>query len=357
MLRIKEIINRLSPNKYIGKLDKDEIKKICNELDHARHEELIEILNELLNSSKYTKKVKEKIDKIILERNEVNEIVQVNEIIETIKEIEEEGLEKILDNECERYNKFTESNPAEYIRYDKTNKKYILEYEGKKTKKANLKDLSILLKEKIGDNIGEKLIMPKLYKTYQNKLISYEHNGIELFDINHILNILGHICKRKKYDLNKKHIKYYSIKDNQVGGFYLKEYIERENIKDIVINNRRIGMIKLLELINEPIIYKLPIEAEIMKNLYEIFINYEPKLNYRIEKYYIDLYLEKANIAIECDENGHKDRKINYEVERETIIKKSIGCNIYRLNPDKEDFSLNNVIRDLIELIKIEKKY
>lgn len=39
-----------------------------------------------------------------------------------------------------------------------------------------------------------------------------------------------------------------------------------------------------------------------MKNLYEIFLDYEPILNYGVDKYYIDLYLKKSKISIECDE-------------------------------------------------------
>ena len=55
------------------------------------------------------------------------------------------------------------------------------------------------------------------------------------------LHIITYTCI-----LCKKYIKYYSIKDNKVGGFYIKEYIERDDIKHIVLNNRKIGMIKLV---------------------------------------------------------------------------------------------------------------
>lgn len=162
----------------------------------------------------------------------------------------------------------------------------------------------------------------------------------------------GHKSKKDKYYEVKKHIKYYSIKDNKVGGFYMKEYIERDDIKHIVMNNRRIGMIKLLELINEPITLKIPIEVETMKNLYEIFLDYEPILNYGIDEYYIDLYLKKCKISIECDERGHKDRKMNKEIERENYLKEKLGCKFYRFNPDDKKFKFNNVIREIIYLIK-----
>ena len=215
-----------------------------------------------------------------------------------------------------------------------------------------MKNVILKLKENLKEEKKENLIEPKIFKIYGKELISYSYNKKELFDINHLINILGHKSKKDKYGQIKKYIKYYSIKDNEYGGFYLKEYIEREDIKNIVINNRRIGMIKLLELIKEPIIYKLPIEVETMKNLYEIFLDYEPELNYRIDNYYIDLYLKKSKIAIECDERGHNDRNKKKEIERENYLKEKLECKFYRFNPDDKNFKFNNVIKEIIYLIK-----
>jgi len=89
-----------------------------------------------------------------------------------------------------------------------------------------------------------------------------------------------------------------------------------------------------------------------MKNLYEIFLDYEPILNYGVDKYYIDLYLKKSKISIECDERWHKDRKINYDMERENHLKEKLGCIFYRFNPDDKNFKFNNVIKEIIYLIK-----
>jgi len=40
----------------------------------------------------------------------------------------------------------------------------------------------------------------------------------------------------------------------------------------------------------------------------------------RFGSYYIDLYFEDYNLAIECDENDHKDRNIIYEQNREKYL-------------------------------------
>ena len=123
MNSIIKLIQNLSPNKYIPKTEKTELVKLCEELDKIKYEKLIEGLKEVISAQKYTKKLKETIENLtkdLLEegktQKEVNEILE--EAIEEIKEIQEENLEEELDKECERYNKFTESNPAEHIYYD-----------------------------------------------------------------------------------------------------------------------------------------------------------------------------------------------------------------------------------------------
>ena len=298
MNSIITLIQKLTPNKYICKTEKTELEKLCDELDKIKYKKLIEGLTEVINATKYTKKLKERLDNLtkdLLEEGITQEKVNnlIEEAIEEIKEIEEENLEEELDKECARYNKFTETNPAEYVSCGKDKSYRLIMPNEKEIKSKSLTKIIEKLKDKKSTEIGEKLITPEYYKNYKNELLSYKYNEKELFDVNHLINILGHKSKKDKYNQFKKYIKFYSIKNNEYGGFYIKEYIERDDIKNVVVNNRRIGMIKLLELIEEPIIYKLPIEVETMKNLYEIFMDYEPELNYKVDDYYIDLYLKK----------------------------------------------------------------
>lgn len=67
-------------------------------------------------------------------------------------------------------------------------------------------------------------------------------------------------------------------------------------------------------------------------------------LQHRVGDYRIDLYLPEYNLAIECDEFGHKDRDENYEIEREEYIKKELGCKFIRFNPDSEMFKISDII-------------
>ena len=179
------------------------------------------------------------------------------------------------------------------------------------------------------------------------------HNGVELFDIHHIIQFLHYGKPRAKYDSSQKYIKFNSIKDNDVGGFYVKEYVERNDLKHILADSRKVKMTLLFDLIKEPLIYKLPIQTETLKIIGEIFEDYEPNHNHTVGKYYVDLYLKKAKIVIECDEKGHSHYDQEKEKVREQFIRDKLKCTIYRFNPDDKQFNINYVARDILRLMSV----
>ena len=66
--------------------------------------------------------------------------------------------------------------------------------------------------------------------------------------------------------------------------------------------------------------------------------------------YYIDLYFEDYNLAIECDENNHKDRNTTNERVREDFLLKQ-NITIVRYNPNCENFDLSDVLQVITQLI------
>lgn len=107
---------------------------------------------------------------------------------------------------------------------------------------------------------------------------------------------------------------------------------------------------------------KFNIEIDVYKNCYkeqkiipaiqECFKDMESFPHYRVEKYYIDLYFPKFNIAVECDENNHNNYNRQNEIEREEKIKQKLNCQFYRFNPDSPSFDIFKVIFDLRMLLK-----
>ena len=60
--------------------------------------------------------------------------------------------------------------------------------------------------------------------------------------------------------------------------------------------------------------------------------------------YMIDLYLPEHKLAIEFDEFNHRDRNQVDEQKREEFIKRVLGCNFLRFNPDAADFKLTTCL-------------
>jgi very-short-patch-repair endonuclease len=70
----------------------------------------------------------------------------------------------------------------------------------------------------------------------------------------------------------------------------------------------------------------------------------------RFGTYYIDLYFEDYNLAIECDENDHKDRDITYEYTREQYLLEQ-NITIIRYNPNDKNFDLSDVLQKITKVL------
>lgn len=71
---------------------------------------------------------------------------------------------------------------------------------------------------------------------------------------------------------------------------------------------------------------------------------------YKIDKYYIDLYIPELLLAIECDEFNHKDRNIIDEKSRMKIIEKKLNCKFLRFNPNENTFDISNIISEILKI-------
>lgn len=85
-------------------------------------------------------------------------------------------------------------------------------------------------------------------------------------------------------------------------------------------------------------------EQETIDCIVHAFKGEEMVRQYVCGSYRIDLYFPKHELAVECDEFGHKDRKPEYEVNRQSYIEKELGCQFVRFNPDEETFNIFDVI-------------
>lgn len=92
-------------------------------------------------------------------------------------------------------------------------------------------------------------------------------------------------------------------------------------------------------------------EQESVRIIKSAFKDLNPIEQFEILDFRIDLYLAAANIAIECDENGHKNSTYASDLKRERAIKSVLGCSFVRYNPNQVGFNVGDVICKIRELV------
>ena len=61
-------------------------------------------------------------------------------------------------------------------------------------------------------------------------------------------------------------------------------------------------------------------EAGTIYTIQKFFEGMSMKREFSIGSYRIDLYFPEHKLPIECDEHGHKDRDINFEIRQQKFI-------------------------------------
>lgn len=101
-------------------------------------------------------------------------------------------------------------------------------------------------------------------------------------------------------------------------------------------------------------------EQKYMTDITTVFKTEQFEDQYKVGEYYLDLYFTEYRIVIECDENGHLDRRQCDEKERMKYVNNSLGIDDsywIRFNPDEYNFDISKVLGRLNLLIKAKGKY
>ena len=249
MDKVIDIIKDLTCGKHIKKAQKALISGICDKLNDAKYNQLTIELNKIKSSVKYTNALNKTIMELYNSLTK-DELTTEQKILyeDIVKIIEDEHLEETLDGQCKRYTKFTKSNPAEYLKYDAYSDRYELFFNDKSKKHTSkqLQKLVSIAKIKSGffsEKIGKKPtlksdieIFKKIeYKT--KKIIIYKHNNVSFYDINHVINLLNNTNPSDKYYEYNKFIELRDFRDNEYGGFYVKEFINQKTFFKILLES------------------------------------------------------------------------------------------------------------------------
>jgi len=139
--------------------------------------------------------------------------------------------------------------------------------------------------------------------------------------------------------------------------------ITRDGVIEIILKTRKIitpDVLHILKKFNIDTTNKkcLTKEQQTFLAITNAFKTEKFEDQYKIGKYYLDLYFPDYKIVVECDENGHVDRKPYKERERMDYINETLEIdddNWIRYNPDEENFDITKVIGKIYNKI-IEQK-
>lgn len=131
-------------------------------------------------------------------------------------------------------------------------------------------------------------------------------------------------------------------------------FINKEGVKELAIKSKKDKSVELCKHLGIKVHDNkyTSKESDTIKAILKVFKNEEYYRQKAIGKgdgnnYYIDLYFPLINLAVECDENGHKHYDMREESSREEYIKTMLGCDFYRYNPDEDGFDILDVISDI----------
>ena len=62
--------------------------------------------------------------------------------------------------------------------------------------------------------------------------------------------------------------------------------------------------------------------------------------------------MHNYKLAVEVDENGHKDKNIDHEIHRQKAIEKELGCEFIRINPNEKNINISKVKNKTFRHIK-----
>lgn len=93
------------------------------------------------------------------------------------------------------------------------------------------------------------------------------------------------------------------------------------------------------------------VECNTMHVIMRAFRRHTCIQQHNVDGYRIDMFMPDFNIAVECDEYGHKRYNQAKELERTTVITNKLGCHWVRYDPYSQDFNIGDVIADIQDII------
>lgn len=217
----------------------------------------------------------------------------------------------------------------------------------------------------------EDILVVKNYETKQSKLktLKYEDICINIVDDNNkiwakgsdVCNVLGlkgtdQTIRNLVSDKNKKKFcELYAGKFNRNQKMTI--FIDIDGIREILCRTKKMpeNIKKISQMFNidtKIVNIVMSKEQSELDKILKVFKNEKIELQFFVDGFRIDLYFVDYKLAVECDENNHKDRSILYEIKREAVIKEKLKCKFIRFDPDDKDYDSFVIIGLIYDYIK-----
>lgn len=170
----------------------------------------------------------------------------------------------------------------------------------------------------------------------------------KILDIKHINNNIALFPSTEKS----------SFITQTTGGRQKMNYLTEQGVLRLLARSRKSNATELARILGVNVHRSryTPIEEDILQHIEDVFGKCESMIKqYRVGKYFIDLYFPDYKLAIECDEHHHQCCAAK-DKEREKYIKDNIqDVQFIRLKPISANFNIFFEIGNIYNFIKTLK--
>lgn len=210
--------------------------------------------------------------------------------------------------------------------------------------------------------------MNNLFNFKGNEVEIFEYKGEILFNPRDIAKCIGLsevTVRRHIQDMNENQVIKLTNSDLEVHGVHIQRKLHNTGesfLKEagvlMLINSSRCSesvkneFLKYLKLDNK-IIVKGSVERNFLYELEESLkaFNIKGIKQFQVLSYKIDYYIPSLNIAIEYDENNHKNYTYEQHKCRQKKIEKELGCKFIRISDSKSNsYNIGYVIKNIFNL-------
>lgn len=192
------------------------------------------------------------------------------------------------------------------------------------------------------------------------------HDGVQYYKANDVAILLGYanyqkaVCQGipKEYIVQGSAIGVQGNKNDTAS-----RYTTTEGVASLVYNSRLPESIDIARQLGIPLSLKFKKhfhEMDTLDTIMKVFRGEKMLRQYWVRigsaQRRMDLYFPQYNIALECDENDHKDRDPIDEANRTSFINITVEPHWVRYNPSPDSFDIIRVLGEVYNLIRLSPR-